>query len=86
MVSRDFVSFFACNIKKLIVWCVSAKKNYYNLMKNNHKFQASVTERCTSLSKISGIFLAKFFKSTSKKVKYLKKLYCTSISSQDRGF
>ena len=56
MVSHDFVSFFACNIKKLIVWCVSAKKNYYNLMKNNHKFQASFTERCTSLSKISGIF------------------------------
>ena len=42
MASHDFVSFFACNIKKLIVWCVSAKKNYYNLMKNNHKFQASV--------------------------------------------
>ena len=35
---------------------ISAMKNYYNLTKNNHKFQASATERCTSLSKSSGIF------------------------------
>ena len=49
------VSFFVTSIKPL-VWCISAKKNYYNLTKNNHEFQASVTGRCTSLSKSSGIF------------------------------
>ena len=31
-------------------------KNYHNLTKNNHKFQAIVTEKFTSLSKNSGIF------------------------------
>ena len=56
MVPHDFVSFFVCNVEKLIFWCISAKRNYYNLTKNNYKFQASVTERCTALSKSSGIF------------------------------
>ena len=60
MVPHGFVSFFVCNImkniKKLIAWCISAKKNNYNLTKNNHNFQASNTERCTSLSKNFGIF------------------------------
>ena len=37
---HDFLSFFVCDIEKL----------------NNHKFQASVTESCTSLGKRSGIF------------------------------
>ena len=55
-VPHDFVSFFICNIEKLIVWRISAKENYYNLTNNNHKFQGSVTERFTSLSKSSGIF------------------------------
>ena len=53
---HDFVSFHVCEIEKLIVCCIFAKKSYYNLTKNNHIFQASVTERCTSLSKSSGIF------------------------------
>ena len=53
-VPHDLVS--VCNIEKLIVWCTSAKKKFYNLTKNNHKFQRSVTERCTSLNKSSGIF------------------------------
>ena len=39
--------FLFCNIEKSIVWCISAKKNYYSLTKNNHKFLASVTERGT---------------------------------------
>ena len=51
----DFDSFLFI-IEKLIVRCISAKKNYDNLTKNNHKFQASATERCTSLSKSSGMF------------------------------
>ena len=55
-VLHDFVSFFVCNIEKRIVWCISVKKNYYNLTKNNHKFHVSVSERCTSLIKSSGIF------------------------------
>ena len=52
---HDFVSSFACNIEELVACCISAKKNYYNLTKNSHKFQASLTERCTSLSKSSVI-------------------------------
>ena len=47
MVPRDLFNFFVCNIEKLIVWCISAKENYYSLTKNSRKFQASVTERCT---------------------------------------
>ena len=49
------VSLFVTLIKP-VVWCIFAKKNYYHLTKNNHEFQASVIERCTSLSKSSGIF------------------------------
>ena len=45
--------------KKFIVRYISAKENYYNLTKNSRKFQASVTERFTSLSKHSGIFRQK---------------------------
>ena len=55
-VPHGFVSFFVCKIEKLVVWCISVKKNYDNLTKNDHKFQASVTETCTSLSKSSEIF------------------------------
>ena len=62
MVSHDFFSFFVCNIEKLIVWCISDKENYYNLTKNSLKFQTSVTERCTSLSKHSGMFRQNLFK------------------------
>ena len=47
----------------------SAKENYYNLTKNNHKFQASVTERYTSLSKSSGIFRQNPLKAPVKKLK-----------------
>ena len=49
--SHNFVSFFVCNNEKLIVWCISARKNHFNLTKNNHKFQASIDERRTSLNK-----------------------------------
>ena len=55
-VSPDIVSFFVCSIEKHIVCCISAKKNYYNLAKNSHKFRASVIEMCTSVSKSSGVF------------------------------
>ena len=51
---RDPFNLFVCNIEKLIVWCISANRNY--LVRNSRKFQASVTERCTSLSKRSGMF------------------------------
>ena len=65
-VPHVFVIFFVYNINYNII---SAKKNYYNLTKNNHKFQASVTERCTSLSKSSGIFLQNPLKVPVKKLK-----------------
>ena len=42
-VPHDFVSFFVCSIEKFIAWCFSTEKNYYNLTKNSHKLQASVT-------------------------------------------
>ena len=51
----SLVSLFLTSIKP-VVWCISAKKNYDDLTKNNTEFQATVTERCTSLSKSSGIF------------------------------
>ena len=65
-------NFFVCKIEKLIVWCISAKASYYNPTKNSRKFQGSVIERCTSLSKRSGMFRQKF-----EKVESLKILYCT---------
>ena len=40
MLPHDFVTSFIFNIKKPIFWCISGEKNYNNLMKNNHKFQA----------------------------------------------
>ena len=54
--SQNFVRFFVFNIKKSIAWCISVKKNYHNLTKNDHKFQASATKRCTSLRKSSRTF------------------------------
>ena len=72
-VPHDIVIFFIWNIEKPIYCCISAKKNYYNLTKN--KFQATVTERCTSPSNSSGIFRHKCFQSTCEKVKSLKRLY-----------
>ena len=52
-------------------------------MKNKHNFQASVTEKCTTLSQNSGIFQQNLpEKNTCEKVKSLKKLYYTWTSSQ----
>ena len=45
-VPHDFISFFVCNIEEKVL------QSY----ENKHKFQASVTEKYTSLSKSSGIF------------------------------
>ena len=61
-VLHNFVSFLVFNIEKLIVWSISAKRNYYNVTKTNDKFQAGVTGRCTSLSNSSGIFRQDPFK------------------------
>ena len=68
MVPDDLFSLFVCNIEKLTVWCISAKENYYNLTKNSRKFQTSVTERCTSLSKCSGMFQQNLLKVPVKKL------------------
>ena len=57
------------DIEKYIVWCISAKENYYNLTKNSCKSQASDTERCTSLSKPSGMFRQNALKVPVKKLK-----------------
>ena len=66
---RDFFNFFVCNIEKvIIVSCISAKENYYNLTKNSRKFQASVTERCTSLCNCSGMFRKNLLKVPVKKL------------------
>ena len=65
---RNLFNLFVCNIEKFIVWCVSAKGNYYNFTENSRKFQASVTERCTSLSKRSGMFRQNFLKLHVKKL------------------
>ena len=48
------------------------KENYYNLTKNSRKFQTSVTERCTSLSKRSGMFRQKVLKVPGKKINLYK--------------
>ena len=56
------------NTWKLIVSCISGKENYYNLTKNSRKFQASVTERCTSLSKHYGMFRQNLLKVPAKKL------------------
>ena len=44
------------------------KENYYNLTKNSRKFETSVTERCTFLSKRSGIFRQNVLKVPRKKI------------------
>ena len=75
---HDVVSFFVCNIEKLITCCICAKKNYYNFAKNSQKVQARVTESCTSLSKSFGIFR----ESPSKEHLIFKKFYCTLTASQ----
>ena len=71
----DFDSFLFI-IEKLIVRCISAKKNYDNLTKNNHKFQASATERYTSLSKSSGMFRQNPLKVPVKKLNTFELLLC----------
>ena len=63
-------------IEKLIVWCISAKKDYDNLTKNNHKFQASATESYTSLSKSSGMFRQNPLKVPVKKLNTFELLLC----------
>ena len=49
------VSLFVTS-KNVLFGVFLSRKNYYNLTKNNHKFHVSVSERCTSLIKSSGIF------------------------------
>ena len=77
LVSLFVISFFICNIENLTVWCISTKQNYYNLTKNNHKFQASFTERYTSLSKSSGIIRQNPLKAPTKKLN-LQKSFTTN--------
>ena len=59
----DFVSLFVC-----LLFGVFLPAKIYNLTNNNHKFQASVTERCTSLSKGYGIFRQNPLKVSVKKL------------------
>ena len=74
---RDLFNLFVCNIEKLLLYgFFSAQENYYNLMKNNPKFQVNVTERRTSLSKRSRMFRQNLLKVTEK-VESLKIHYCT---------
>ena len=50
------------------------KENYYSLTKNSRKFQTSVTERCTFLSKSSGMFWQNVLKVRGKKINLYKPL------------
>ena len=50
----------------LVYFCKEKLLQYYE---KNHEFQASVTERCTTLSKSSGIFMLNPFKVPVKKIK-----------------
>ena len=60
---RDLLNLFVCNIKKL-----SAKENCYSLTNNSRKFQESVTQRCISVSKRSGMFWQNLLKASVKKL------------------
>ena len=72
---HDFVSFVFWKIEK-IVWCISVIRNYNNLKKNNHKFQETATERCTSLCNSPVIFQQNPLKVPVKKLN-LKKNFTT---------
>ena len=83
---HDFVGFFANNIEKRSVCFISSKKNYYNLAKNNHKFQASVTERCTSLNKSSGIVRQNPLKVSVKKLDFSKNFTAREVLHMQVAF
>ena len=51
--------------------------------KNSRKFQASVTERCTSLCKRSGMFLKKILKLPMKKLYFKKPLLYMNFFTSD---
>ena len=74
----QFFCFLLRNIEKLIVWHISVKINHYDLTKNSHQFQASVTKTCPFLSKRSGMFQQNLLKKLSLK----KILYYSWTSSQ----
>ena len=57
-----------------IVWFITAKENYYNRMKNSPKFWTNVTERRTSLSKLSRMFRQNLLRVPVKKVESLKSI------------
>ena len=65
-------NFFVGSIEILVIWCISAKENHYDLGKNSPKFQASVTERYTSLSRRSGMFRQNLLKVPVKKLNLRK--------------
>ena len=43
-----YVSFCVSNVEQLIVWYISDEQSYCNLIKNRHKFQGTVIERCAA--------------------------------------
>ena len=72
------VSLFVTS-QKCIVWCFFDKENYCNLTKSSCKFQASVTERCTSLSKRSDMFRQNLLKVPVKKLNFQKTLITNEL-------
>ena len=52
----NFLSYLFVTSRNLLFGVFLPKKNYYNITKNSRKCQASVSERCTSLCKHSGMF------------------------------
>ena len=54
---------------RILLFGVFLQRKIITILRKNHEFQASVTERCTTLNKSSGIFMLNTFKVPVKKIK-----------------
>ena len=63
-----FSSSLFVTLRNLLFGMGAFKENYYNLTKNSHKFQTSITERYTFRSKHSGMFRQNVLKVPEKKI------------------
>ena len=63
-----FLIYLFVTSRNYYFWFISVVENYHNLLKNSPKFQASVTERRTSLSKRSRMFWKNLSKVPVKKL------------------
>ena len=66
---RDLFNVFVDSIEILVVWCISAKENHCNLQKIAVNLRrVSIKERCTSLTRRSGMFRQNLLKAPVKKL------------------